>query len=226
MKLLFRIFIFIVFIMNHYWLKAAGDTLIYIGDPMCSWCYGFAPEITEVKEHYPGMEFRLVLGGLRPHGSETMATLGTFLGHHWDEVHKRSGQPFNHGILTDSNFVYNTEPACRAVVVARKLKPEVELAFFKAVQRAFYVHNQNTADPLTYAGLAEEFGMDTETFITHFNAEETRQECLEDFRLTAAMGIQGFPAVVIKHKGQFFLAANGYTSAENLIRTIDRILAE
>lgn len=193
---------------------------------MCSWCYGFAPEITAVREHYPGMEFRLVVGGLRPQGTETMATLGTFLGHHWDEVHKRSGQPFDHAILGDSSFVYNTEPPCRAVVVTRKLNPEAELAFFKAVQTAFFVHNQNTANPLTYAPLAEGFGMDSQAFITLFNSEEMKQECEEDFRLAASMGIQGFPAVVIKHNGRFFLAANGYTRAESLIKTIDRILAE
>jgi len=35
--------------MTYSWLEGEGSTLIYISDPMCSWCYGFAPEISEIK---------------------------------------------------------------------------------------------------------------------------------------------------------------------------------
>jgi protein-disulfide isomerase-like protein with CxxC motif len=41
--------------------------------------------------------------------------------------------PFNYDRLKDESLVYDTEPACRAVVVARSMKPEIELDFFKDV---------------------------------------------------------------------------------------------
>ncbi|MFQ5523922.1 MAG: DsbA family protein, partial [Acidimicrobiia bacterium] len=37
--------------------------LIYVGDPMCSWCWGFAPEIEDLADEYP---VEVVVGGLRP----------------------------------------------------------------------------------------------------------------------------------------------------------------
>jgi putative protein-disulfide isomerase len=81
MKYLLTLLIFSF--MSYSWLQAQNPTIIYIGDPMCSWCYGFAPEITKVKEALPDYEFKVVLGGLRPQGTETMADLGDFLEHHW-----------------------------------------------------------------------------------------------------------------------------------------------
>jgi len=78
--------------MTYSWLEGEGSTLIYISDPMCSWCYGFAPEISEIKEAYPQYDFKVILGGLRPGGTETNKDLGSFLDHHWKEVEKRTWQ--------------------------------------------------------------------------------------------------------------------------------------
>jgi len=45
----------------------ADPHLIYFADPMCSWCWGFAPVIAQVRERYgEALPVRLVLGGLRP----------------------------------------------------------------------------------------------------------------------------------------------------------------
>ncbi len=90
---------------------------------MCSWCYGFATEISELKEALPEYDFKMVLGGLRPGGTETNEDLADFLAHHWKDVEKRTGQPVNYDVLKDSTRVYDTEPACRAVVVVRSMKP-------------------------------------------------------------------------------------------------------
>ena len=70
-------------------------TIIYIGDPMCSWCYGIAPELAKLKEAWAGKaEFKVLMGGLRPNATEPIdQEMKDFLAHHWDEVHKRSKQP-------------------------------------------------------------------------------------------------------------------------------------
>lgn len=217
----------LAFIMSFQWLLAQQHpVIIYVGDPMCSWCYGFAPEITKVKEAFPDHDFKLVLGGLRPHGTETMSELGDFLKHHWEEVSKRSGQPFSYGILSDKNFVYDTEPACRAVVAARQMNPDVELAFFKAVQTLFYVDNRNTGDVSAYLDLAQQFELDTADFKTRFESEEVRYETAQDFQLASEMGVRGFPSVVIRHNGQLFMVANGYMTSTDLIKRIEKVISE
>ena len=40
--------------------------LWYIADPMCSWCWGFAPTIKEIRLNYSEkLKIKLVMGGLR-----------------------------------------------------------------------------------------------------------------------------------------------------------------
>ncbi len=57
--------------------------LIYVGDPMCSWCWGFAPVKRRIEELCHGRaEVSLVVGGLEPTGivvraSTTSASFST-----------------------------------------------------------------------------------------------------------------------------------------------------
>jgi putative protein-disulfide isomerase len=45
---------------------ATAPHLLYIADPLCSWCYGFAPVINELRERFEGrLPVRLLMGGLR-----------------------------------------------------------------------------------------------------------------------------------------------------------------
>ena len=46
--------------------------LIYIADPMCSWCYGFGPELTSLLDTLPDARLDIVLGGLRAYNTEVM----------------------------------------------------------------------------------------------------------------------------------------------------------
>ena len=213
-------------LMSYSWLEAQEPTIIYIGDPMCSWCYGFAPEIEKVKEALPNHAFEVVLGGLRPNGTETMADLGEFLKHHWQEVHERSGQPFNYSIIGNENFILDTEPGSRAVVAARTMDSTISLSFFKAVQHAFFVENKDMRAESTFTRIAQDFGLDTVQFKQLFNQEEIKYETNNDFQLASEMGIRGSPSAVIRHNGQLYLAANGYRTAEDLLKTIEQIRKE
>lgn len=192
-------------------------TLIYIGDPMCSWCYGFSPELSKVMDNLEkGVDLRLVMGGLRPYNTETMKELGDFLNGHWKEVQERSGQSFGYDILKDHSFIYDTEPPSRAVLVVRKLNPEKEFAFFKAVQTAFYADNKNTHLVDTYMELAEQMDIDPTAFKTAFESEEMKDAVRRDFEWAAEMGVRGFPTLLLQIGEKYHLIANGYRKAEQV----------
>ena len=123
--------------MNYDWLNADNNSLIYIGDTMCSWCHGFANELTAIKDKHPELEFRLVMGGLRPYNTEKAIDMADFLREHWVEINQRTGQPFSFDILEDPDFIYDTEPASRAVVVARMMNPGIEFEFLKRSKPVF-----------------------------------------------------------------------------------------
>lgn len=192
--------------------------LIYIGDPMCSWCYGFSPEFSKaVKNLGDQIEVEMVMGGLRPYNTQTMSELKSFLTHHWEEVGQRSGQPFQYDILNSSTMLYDTEPACRAVVTVRKLKPEVELAFFKAVQTAFYAENKYPGYVETYIEIVEKLGIDADEFKKEFLSEAMKEAVKADFEHSGDLGVRGFPTVILeKGKGDYVLIGNGYMKAERV----------
>ena len=103
-------------------------TLIYIADPMCSWCYGFGPELVTLLNGLPDVPLEIVVGGLRANNTKLMdEELKTTLLSHWRHVEEASGLPFSDKVLSDAGFIYNTEPACRAVVAARMLAPAATL---------------------------------------------------------------------------------------------------
>jgi putative protein-disulfide isomerase len=202
--------------MNLDWIKSEEDSLIYIGDTLCSWCYGFAPELDAFVKNHPELTLRMVQGGLRPNGTDRVHQMEEFLKSHWIEIEKRTGQPFSFDMFENKDFVLDTEPASRAVVVCRMMAPEKELDFFKAVQTAFYVKNRNTNKIDTFLEVAEEFGLDTQTFAELFESEEAKYTTKTDFQLSAEMGIKGFPSVVVKLKNQFYMIANGYRELKDL----------
>ena len=70
--------------------------LVYVGDPMCSWCWGFSPVIEAIRREYGvRLKIELLLGGLRAGTKDPMpSTQREALLHHWLAVHRMTGQPF------------------------------------------------------------------------------------------------------------------------------------
>lgn len=197
-----------------------NDTLIYVGDPMCSWCYGFSPELDKVRAAFPNVPFEMVMGGLRAGGTETMGELKDFLYDHWIDVQKASGQKFNFSILDQRDVLYDTEPACRAVIVANKLKPGVGYEFFKSVQESFYVQNNLPADIDTYIHIGERFGIDPELFHKRFKDKQAKADSYSEFDLANAMGVKGFPSLIAKIDGKLYLVTNGYRKSDEIIKLL------
>ncbi|MDF1865220.1 MAG: DsbA family protein [Saprospiraceae bacterium] len=199
--------------------------VIYFGDPMCSWCYGFSPEFSDViKDLEESVDFQFVMGGLRPYNTQKIEELADFLKEHWEDVHESSGQPFGYEILEDMEFVYDTEPACRATVTMRQLSPKSEFEFFKAIQKAFYHQNKHTNKTETYLELVEQFGVRKEDFKNAFESEEMREAVRRDFEYSSEVGVRGFPTVVLQKGDQYYLIANGYMKSGVVIERIKKQL--
>ena len=205
-------------------MSLSNISLLYIADPLCSWCYGFAPEITKVMNDFSHFDLELVMGGLRPYGSETMDTLKDFLKGHWEHVQERSEMPFNFAILENASFVYDTEPPCRAVVAVRTIDRELSFAFFKKIQTAFYADNLNTNEVSTYLPIVKELGIDEVLFQALFFDNDTRKRTAADFERSRTLGINGFPSVILQNHEQLTLIARGYIQAEVLIARISQAL--
>jgi len=204
--------------------NAAADNrkdLIYVADPMCSWCWGFSPVIhaigRQIETHTPAAgekrpSLTPIMGGLRPltrhpMGEDDKASIS----HHWQEVEKRSGQPFDLSFFDRDGFVYDTEPACRAVCLVRRLRPEAALPFLERVQRAFYAEGADVTDTDILAALANEIaGIAPDLFRQQFADVAAAYETAGDFHAARQLGVTGYPTVILQTGGQLALLTQGY----------------
>lgn len=197
--------------------------LIYVGDPMCSWCYGFGKPVdallADPRETAP-LQLALVMGGLRPFTTEPMglAKANEIFGH-WHHVAEASGQPFAQApntALHIPGFVYDTEPASRATVTVRSLWPEHVWRYFKAVQHAFYADAKDVTRPEVLADVAEQLGLPRADFAKAFASQEMRDLTTQDFAQSQAWGIRGFPTLVAEHGDHLHLVGSGYMPIDAL----------
>ncbi len=198
--------------------------LLYIADPLCSWCYGFAPELTRLLERHPGARLDLVMGGLRPYNTQPMsAAFRDMLRGHWQKVAEATGLAFSEAILARDDFVYDTEPACRAVVTARSLDAARAYPYLKAIQAAFYRDGRDMTDEEALAHVAAGCGYDRTHFLAHLKSEAMRDAVREEFATAQSMGVSGFPTVGVARGPQIYLVASGYVGADEMQKRLDQI---
>ncbi len=195
--------------------------LWYFADPMCSWCWGFSPVISEIRDHYNDrLKIALVMGGLRSNDSPMTTKDRKEILHHWREVEKLTGQDFSFENALPAGFVYNTEPACRAVICAGQLDEDSLFAYFTAVQRAFYSQNRDVTRKSVLQQLAVENGLDGEAFARLFDDEKMAQATQKSFAFTQKAGVRGFPTLILAQNQQLQVLGRGYMDFAELRRAI------
>jgi len=206
----------------------AAMEMIYVADPMCSWCYGFAPVIDALAQRFEAeLPLRLMLGGLRAGNTEPMrAADKDYVRQAWIKVAAATGQPFDMSFFARESFNYDTEPACRAVVTARRLQPTFALPFMARIQQAFYAENRDMTSASEIACVAEEAGLARQAFAETFAAPATRNETFRDFLTAQELGIHGFPTLIAGSRAKgYALVTNGYRPLEDLLAPLERWLA-
>ena len=207
--------------------------LIYVADPMCSWCYGFGKSMDALLAN-PGefapLQLALVMGGLRPYTSESLAPgrADEIFGH-WQHVHEATGLPFApapNTALHEPGFVYDTEPASRATIAVRTHWPQHVWRFFKAVQQAFYAEGRNVARPEVLADIAESVGLPRDNFAAAFASDAMREATRQDFAQTQAWGIRGFPALVAEARGGLHMVTQGYLPEDDVRERLAALQAQ
>lgn len=187
--------------------------LLYVMDPMCSWCWGFAPiaEALVEQARAAGVELHMVVGGLRTgSGAALEPAKRRFILEHWQAVTEATGQPFTVEGALPEGFVYDTEPACRAIVAARSLAPDCAWALLKLIQQAFYVQGRDVTQAAVLVDLAEEAGVPRIEFAAAFDSLQQHAATAADFTWVQGLGISGFPTLLAERNGQLALLTNGY----------------
>ena len=204
-----------------------NSQFVYFADPMCSWCYGFGPVMTDLVEHFSGrLGLQVVMGGLRAGNTEPMTERDKdYIREAWNKVGAATGQPFDPSFFDRETFVYDTEPACRAVVTARTLQPDMGMPMLARVSRAFYAEGRDMTCADAIAEVAEEAGFERSAFGAAFASPEVQNATFRDFLIAQELGIRGFPTLIAGSEKQgYALVTSGYRPLEELVDPLERWL--
>lgn len=200
--------------------------LIYVADPMCSWCYGFSKEVKELMDMNPGISLEIVMGGLSAGSTKLLDKAGKrFRLMHWAKVEALSGLPFNREALIErEGFVYDSEPASRALVTAIKLNTGVDiLKIFRAIQNSFYVSGEDVTNPkvlvkiLSNIFASEGYSVNEDFILSIFNSDEIKLETESHFKkVKHTFRISSFPALLLEDNGEIKTISSGYMTANAL----------
>lgn len=200
---------------------------VYVGDPMCSWCWGFAPALEELQDRYD-IPLRTVMGGLRTGAAanEMDQASRDQLASYWDGVAERTGQPFTNASLQRAGWRYDTEPSCRAVVAMRELAPELTLQWVARLHRAFYVEGLDITDLDVFSELLDGFDVDPARYRRTLTDPQTLELTRQDFAEAQGYGVAGFPTVLFRDGDELGVVTRGFVEWSQLEPALTRWLED
>mgnify|MGYP001819832102 CR=1 FL=1 len=206
-------------------------TLYYAHDPMCSWCWAFAPRWLALRlalesEVADKLSVCRLLGGLAPDSDVPMPEpMQNYLKQTWSTIQQRvPGTRFNFDFWTHCSPRRSTWPACRAVIAARKQGIQYDESMTGAIQLAYYLEARNPSDEETLVILAEENGLDKIRFADDLNSEETRNEHQREMNTVQRLGVRGFPALVLLGNGWGQSIGVDYADTQTMLGQIHSLL--
>jgi len=178
-----------------------ANTLFYVHDPMCSWCWGFSNAWQDIQNNLPSnLNTTLIVGGLAPDSSEPMpVSMQLSLQQTWQRIQQAiPGTEFNFDFWTLNAPRRSTYPSCRAVLAAKAQSDEFEAPMIKRIQQAYYLEAKNPSDDSTLIELASSIGCDATLFSQALNSEATQQELSKQIHFARMLGAQGFPSLFLE----------------------------
>jgi putative protein-disulfide isomerase len=201
--------------------------LIYGFDPLCGWCFGFAPALRAVRAAFPDLPIDLRMGGLmigpkvRPYtemsdyirnASERLqAVTGVTL-----------GEDFKRKILANPSAVASSIPPCDVLLQARRTFPEHVLDIAEAIQVAHFRDGMDLNDPRTYQGIGTALGLALSPSIPEPNVVRVALE--QEFSESRALGLTSFPSLLML-LGESHVGLEVSYDPKTLVKRISEVLS-
>ena len=132
--------------------------LHFLFDPLCGWCYGATPAMSELLD-VPGVTVALLPTGLFS-GERARSMDDAFATFAWSNdrrIERLTGQRFTeqyrHRVLGNRQQRFDSGPATGALTAVSLTDPGRELEALKALQHARYVDGSDVTSLATLAGL-------------------------------------------------------------------------
>lgn len=198
-------------------------TLYYIYDPMCAWCYAFAPTFNAIKERLNN-EFEVVYipGGLAPHSKEPMPDfMKEKIQNIWYDIEAQVGTSFNHDFWKTCIPRRSTYLSCQATLAARKQGKEIQM--IEAIQEAYYTRALNPSDEAVMIQVAKELCLDMEQFAYDLTSQETVDMLKEELKKRDSLRVHSFPTLLLQYKKEVYPINIVYNDPQKMMEQIQNL---
>ena len=204
-------------------MELVNNTLYYIHDPMCSWCWAFKPTWHKVLKELPSrINVYYLLGGLA-HDSDLPMPLDTqkYVKGNWIKIQKNvPGTEFNYDFWTLNEPRRSTYLSCRAVIAAKKQHPDFEVLMTEQIQKAYYLNALNPSNEDILINIARDIGLNEDLFKEDLKSSEVNDLLLNQIHTTKTMPINGFPSLVLVRENNLERINIDYLNSNYIINQI------
>ena len=182
------------------------NTLTYLFDPLCGWCYGTSPVLQQLAQH-SHIHLELAPMGLFSGAGGHVMDAG-FAAYAWSNdqrIQKLTGQRFTEAyraqVLGKTGSRFGSDAVTLALTAVSLTEPHRELAALKLLQEARYVQGQDTSALSTVVDILREhdLALAAELLLAGDSqlktANNTRVQQAQQLMLS--LGAQGVPALVL-----------------------------
>ncbi len=205
------------------------DTLHYIYDPLCGWCYA-AEHMFELAcgTSDPPLRIQLHGGGLFE-DQQLSDAKRAYIRDADQRIAELTGQVFGQayldGTLSDPDTRYDSSIPIAAVLAVQERNPAAGPGMLMAMQQAHYRHGEKITDPSALAGIAQRLGIERAAFLESFarrSASAVHQHIAETRQLMHRVGAGGFPTFVLQSGNAFSVLEHqqSYRSPKSFLRNV------
>jgi len=205
----------------------SNPILLYIHDPMCSWCYGFKPTLNALTNQLKDkIDIKYLLGGLAPDTNETMPdSMREQIKLNWNRIEKTiPGTNFNYNFWNHCTPKRSTYPSCRALIAAKKQHSNSETEMINAIQQAYYTQARNPSDYSVLYELAEETGLNKQQFKLDIHSTEVNNELQLQISRCRKIGADSLPSLYLLNNNAYHPVVLDYNNSDIIIEHINSLV--
>ena len=203
--------------------------IIYFFDTLCGWCYGFSPVMKQIVEKYQDeFEFEVISGGMvtgeRVQPASVMADyiLGAY-----KQVEDRTGVTFGEPFLDMLRDGTRIQSSFEPALVLRTFKtflPEKAVLFAHDLQKMNYSDGLDLNNFSNYQAVVEKYEINWTIFKEKMETQAMNKATIQDFQISNAYEVTGFPAVFFENETTRSPLVKGYQSFENLDDIMQQVI--
>lgn len=201
--------------------------LVYGFDPLCGWCFGFAPALRTLRGSFPELSIQLRMGGLvtgakvRPY-----AEMSDYIQNASSRLQSVTGvtlgSAFKSNILSDPKIIASSIPPCDVLLQVRAAFPDRVLDFAEALQAAHFRDGMDLNATETYTRIVDALGIDLKLEVPAPGM--IRAALMDEFSGSRTLGLTSFPTLLaVSDDGPSALPVS--YDPQVLKRTVERVLA-